>query len=50
MGILLGELNAKVRREDIFRQTIWNDSLHETSNDSLYFTNYLDTGFKEPRL
>ncbi|PNF38661.1 hypothetical protein B7P43_G01213 [Cryptotermes secundus] len=32
--ILLGEFNAKVGREDIFKPTIGNESLHEISNDN----------------
>jgi hypothetical protein len=32
--ILLGDLNAKVRREDIFKMTIGNESLHEIRNDN----------------
>jgi exonuclease III len=31
--ILLGDFNARVRREDIFKPTIGNESLHEISND-----------------
>jgi hypothetical protein len=34
MKILLGHFNAKVGREDIFKPTIGNESLHETSNDN----------------
>jgi hypothetical protein len=34
MKILLGYLNAKVGREDIFKPTIRNESLHEISNDN----------------
>jgi hypothetical protein len=34
MKILLGDINAKVGREDIFKQTIGNESLHEISNDN----------------
>jgi hypothetical protein len=34
MKILLGDFNAKVGREDIFKPTIGNKSLHEISNDS----------------
>jgi hypothetical protein len=34
MKILLGDLNAKVGREDIFKPTIVNESLHATSNDN----------------
>jgi hypothetical protein len=33
MKILLGDFNAKVGREDIFKPTIGNESLHATSND-----------------
>jgi hypothetical protein len=33
MKILLGDLSAKVVREDIFKPTIGNESLHESSND-----------------
>jgi endonuclease/exonuclease/phosphatase family metal-dependent hydrolase len=32
MKILLGDFNAKVRREDIFKPTIGNESLHDISN------------------
>jgi exonuclease III len=32
--ILLGDFNAKVGREDIFKPTIGNESSHETSNDN----------------
>jgi hypothetical protein len=34
MKILLGDFNAKVGREDIFKLTIGNESLHEISNDT----------------
>jgi hypothetical protein len=34
MKILLGDVNAKVGREDIFKPTIRNESLHEISNDN----------------
>jgi hypothetical protein len=34
MKILLGDFNAKVGREDIFKPTIRNESLHEISNDN----------------
>jgi exonuclease III len=33
MKILLGDFNAKIEREDIFKQTIGNKSLHEISYD-----------------
>jgi hypothetical protein len=32
LKILLGDFNAKVGREDIFKPTIGNESLHEISN------------------
>jgi hypothetical protein len=32
--ILLGDFNANVGREDIFKPTIENESLHEDSNDN----------------
>jgi hypothetical protein len=32
--MLLGDFNAKVGREDIFKPTIGNESLHEISNDN----------------
>ena len=31
---LLGDFNAKVGRENIFKSTIGNESLHQNSNDS----------------
>ena len=34
MGVLLGDFNAKVGRENIFKPTIGNDSLHQDSNDN----------------
>jgi hypothetical protein len=34
MKILLGDLNAEVGREDIFKTTIGNESSHEISNDN----------------
>ncbi|PNF37683.1 hypothetical protein B7P43_G11996 [Cryptotermes secundus] len=34
MKILLGDFNAKVGREDIFKPAIGNESLHEISNDN----------------
>jgi hypothetical protein len=32
--ILLGDISAKIGREDIFKPTIGNESLHEISNDN----------------
>jgi hypothetical protein len=32
--ILLGDFNAKVGKEDIFKPTIENESVHEISNDN----------------
>jgi exonuclease III len=34
MKILLGDFNTKVGRENISNPTIWNESLHEISNDN----------------
>jgi hypothetical protein len=34
MKMLLGDFNAKVGRENIFKPTIGNESLHEISNDN----------------
>jgi hypothetical protein len=34
MKILLRDFNAKVGREDIFKPTIGNESLHEINNDN----------------
>jgi endonuclease/exonuclease/phosphatase family metal-dependent hydrolase len=34
MKILIGDFNAKVGREDIFKLIIGNESLHEASNDN----------------
>jgi hypothetical protein len=34
MKILLGDFNTKVGWEDSFKPTIWNESLHEISNDN----------------
>jgi hypothetical protein len=34
MKILLGDFNAKLGRDNILEPTIWNDSLHQDSNDS----------------
>jgi hypothetical protein len=34
MKILLGDFNAKIGREDIFKPTVRNESLHEISNDN----------------
>jgi exonuclease III len=34
MKILLGDFNAELGREDTFRPTIGNESLHEDSNDN----------------
>jgi endonuclease/exonuclease/phosphatase family metal-dependent hydrolase len=36
MTILLGDFNAKVGREDIFKLTVGNDSLHDISNDNRF--------------
>jgi hypothetical protein len=44
MKILLGDFNARVGREDIFKPTIGNESVHEISDDNgvtvVNFTTY----------
>jgi hypothetical protein len=34
MKIPLGDFNAKLRREDIFKRTSGNENLHEDGNDN----------------
>ena len=34
MKIILGDFNAKLGRENVFKPTIGNESLHQESNDS----------------
>ena len=34
MKIMLGDFNAKLGREDIFKPTNGNDNLHQDSNDN----------------
>jgi hypothetical protein len=34
MKVLLGDFNAKVWREDVFRPTFGNGGLHQESNDN----------------
>jgi hypothetical protein len=34
MKMLVGDFNAKVRGEDIFKSVIGNESLHQASNDN----------------
>jgi len=43
MKILLGDFNTKFGREDIFEPTIWNESLHQDSNDNVVRTVNLAT-------
>ena len=31
---MVGDFNAKLGREDIFKPTIWNESLHQVGNDN----------------
>ena len=46
MKILLGYFNAKLGRDDIFKPTVGNESLHKDSNDNgvrvLNFATYKD--------
>jgi exonuclease III len=42
MKILLGDFNAKVDKGDIFKPTIWNESIHEISNENLPHLKTLD--------
>jgi hypothetical protein len=34
MKILFGDFNSKVGMQDIFKPTIWNESLHEINDDN----------------
>jgi hypothetical protein len=34
MKVLLGDFSAKVGRKNIFKATVWNENLHEISNDN----------------
>ena len=34
MTIVLGDFNAKVGKENIFKLTVWNESPHRDSNDN----------------
>jgi endonuclease/exonuclease/phosphatase family metal-dependent hydrolase len=43
MKILLGDFNAKVGRDDIFKPTIGNESLHEIRNDNGVMLVHFDT-------
>jgi len=54
MKILLGNFNAKFGREDIFKPTIGNESLHQDSDDNgVRIVNFAiskkKTGFSEPK-
>jgi hypothetical protein len=40
MKILLGDLNAKIGREDIFKPTIGNESLHESNDNGVRLVNF----------
>jgi hypothetical protein len=33
-ALLLGDFNTKICRENIFKPTIWNESLHEINNNN----------------
>jgi hypothetical protein len=34
MPFLLGDFNAKFGRQDIFQTTVWNENLHQDSNNN----------------
>ena len=34
MKILLRHFSAKLRKEDMFKPTVWNENLHQDSNDN----------------
>jgi hypothetical protein len=34
MNILLGDFSAELGRKDTFKLTIWDENLHEVSNDN----------------
>ena len=40
MIILLGDFNAKVGRENIFKPTIGNESLHQDGNNVVRIVNF----------
>jgi hypothetical protein len=44
MKIFLGDFNAKVGREDIFKPTIVNESSHEVSNDNMKLVMIMELG------
>jgi len=39
--VLLGDFNSKLGREDIFKPTIGNDSLHQDSNANGHIINFV---------
>ena len=34
MTVLLGDFNAKLGKENIFKPTVWNESLHQENNNN----------------
>jgi hypothetical protein len=40
MKILLGDFNAKGGREDIFKSTTWNESLHKINDNGVRVVNF----------
>jgi exonuclease III len=46
--ILLGDFNAKVEREDIFKPTIRNESLQEITNDNFATSKPQSQQYKVP--
>jgi hypothetical protein len=45
MKMLLGDFSAKIGREENFKPTITNESLHEISNDNAVRVVYFATSF-----
>jgi hypothetical protein len=43
MKIMLGDINAKMGRDYIFKPTIGNEGVHEESNDNGFRTVYFAT-------
>jgi hypothetical protein len=40
MRLLVGDFNSKVRREDVFKPAIFNESIHEASDKEIRIVNF----------